>query len=70
MHRQTVTSSNLHSVGYDPQMSVLEIEFRGGRIYQYSNVSTRVYEGLMNSSSHGRYFHQHIRDIYQYKRIV
>lgn len=70
MRRQTVSSSNLHSVGYDQETRTLEIEFHGGRIYQYSNVPTQVYEGLMNAGSHGRYFHQRIREVYSYRRIA
>lgn len=70
MRRQPVNSSNLYSVGYEPEMSVLEIEFRGGRIYQYSKVPAQVYKGLMNAGSHGRYFHQRIREVYPYRRIA
>lgn len=70
MRRQPVNSSNLYSVGYEPEMSVLEIEFRGGRIYQYSNVPAQVYKGLMNAGSHGQYFHQRIKEVYPYRRIA
>lgn len=70
MRRQAVNSSNLHSVGYDHETSTLEIEFHGGRIYQYSNVPTQVYKGLMTTGSHGRYFHQRIREVYPYRKIA
>lgn len=62
MHREPVISSNLHSVGYDETNNVLEIEFNSGGIYQYYNVPQSVYRGLMNASSHGKYFHAHIKD--------
>lgn len=64
MRRQTVSSSNLCSVGYDPSTATLEIEFNSGGIYQYSGVPARVYDSLMNSGSLGRYFGSHIRDVY------
>ncbi|MFC7010063.1 KTSC domain-containing protein [Halalkalicoccus salilacus] len=69
MNRTPVSSSNLSSVGYNKNSRILEIEFNDGRVYQYSNVPTSIYEGLMAASSHGKYFHRHIRDVYQYIQI-
>ena len=70
MRRQAVSSSNLYSVGYDPDTATLEVEFRDGSIYQYSNVPTRVYDGLMNAGSHGQYFHRYIRDVHSYRKMA
>ena len=69
MNRTPVSSSNLSSVGYDENSRILEIEFNDGSVYTYSNVPISIYEGLMAASSHGKYFHQHIRDVYQYTQI-
>jgi hypothetical protein len=69
MRRQSVRSSNLHSVGYDESTNTLEIEFNSGGIYQYHNVPLDVYQGLMNAPSHGKYFHAHIKGIYRYTKI-
>jgi len=69
MIRQRVRSSDLRSVGYDPTQSILEIEFNSGGIYQYFNVPGNVYHGLMAASSHGKYFHAHIKDHYQVVRV-
>jgi hypothetical protein len=69
MNRTPVSSSNLRSIGYDSTSKVLEIEFHSGGIYQYSNVPESVYRGLMAASSHGQYFHQHIKDVYSYRRV-
>jgi len=69
MERQTVNSSNLKSVGYDPDRRLLEIEFHTGAVYQYFNVPESVYRELMAAPSHGKYFHQHIKDQYRYQRI-
>jgi len=69
MKRTPVISSNLKSVGYDPKTRVLEIEFLNGAVYQYDNVPLEVYKGLMKASSHGKYFHAHIRDRYPYRRV-
>ena len=67
MNRTPVSSSNLSSVGYDPASKILEIEFHSGRVYQYFNVPESVYHGLMNASSKGGYFNQHIKDVYSFR---
>jgi hypothetical protein len=69
MNRTPVSSSNLKSVGYDQSSNTLEIEFHGGRVYQYYNVPKRIYQGLMAASSHGKYHHRRIKDSYRYSRI-
>ncbi len=70
MDRTPVKSSNLVSVGYDPQQQILEIEFNTGSIYQYLNVPADLYNGLMSADSHGRYFDEHIRNAgYVYRQI-
>ena len=61
MQRTYVESSNLYSVGYDPRSEILEVEFHGGRIYRYFDVPPSLYTGLMQASSHGKYFNQHIK---------
>lgn len=69
MERTPVSSSNLAAVGYDLNTHTLEIAFNSGSVYQYSNVPESVYRGLMDASSHGRYFIAHIRGVYAYSRI-
>ncbi|EJG2168499.1 KTSC domain-containing protein [Citrobacter freundii] len=69
MIRQPVSSSNLQSVGYDPATNVLEIAFHGGGIYQYSGVPSTVHLGLLSAGSKGVYFHQHIKNVYGYRKV-
>ena len=69
MERQSVTSSNIRSVGYDVVTAILEVEFHGGGVYQYHGVPESVYLGLMQAASHGSYLHQHIRNRYRYMRV-
>lgn len=69
MERVPVSSSNLNSVGYDSASQTLEIEFNSGSIYQYFNVPSSIYQGLINASSHGQYFSQFIRNSYRYRQI-
>ncbi|MBK8945396.1 MAG: KTSC domain-containing protein [Ignavibacteriae bacterium] len=61
MERKHVNSSNLKSVGYDNSSNILQIEFLNGGLYEYYNVPESKYNGLMNATSHGQYFDQHIK---------
>jgi hypothetical protein len=67
MERIKVISSNISSIGY--HNNTLEIEFIHGGIYQYFNVPHNIYESIMNASSHGTYFHEHIKDKYECEKI-
>ena len=70
IERTPVRSSALRSVGYDEDSQTLEIEFTNGAVYRYFNVPPEVYRGLMAAESHGRYFHQQVRDkSYRYQRM-
>lgn len=68
MHRQSVESSNLATVGF--LNNVLEIEFRHGGVYQYFDVSERVYMDLMRADSKGTYHNKYIKNHYRYRRII
>jgi len=70
MLRKPVNSSNLESIGYDEDTSVLEIAFQGGGIYQYFNVPKGVYLDIMAAESHGKFFHRHIKGQYLYEKIM
>lgn len=59
MERQYVSSSNIASIGYDPDNQVLEIEFLSGAVYQYYDVPQSVYDGLMAADSHGKFLMGH-----------
>ena len=69
MERDSVSSSNLVSVGYEKDSETLEVEFKGGTVYQYFDVPEDEYNGLMNASSHGVYFAANIRDAYECQKI-
>lgn len=64
MDHTSVTSSNLASVGYDPDSETLEITFKSSGTYVYFGVPHSAYAGLMSAYSKGSYFAAHIRDYY------
>jgi len=62
MQRQPVESSNIKSVGWDDKTKTLEIEFKGGGIYQYTGPpAEQRYKELLAAESKGKYFTAHIR---------
>lgn len=70
MNRMPVSSSNLASVGYDPNAQTLEVEFLHDGIYQYSGVPSSVYSGLMSASSHGSYLDRYVKKAgYSYRKV-
>jgi len=69
MIRKNVSSSDIHSVGYNSELKVLEIKFHSGGIYQYSDVPEMIYNALMTASSHGKYFHRNIKNQYRYRKV-
>jgi hypothetical protein len=62
--RVPVQSSNIVSVGYDPQRYLLEIEFHGGAVYQIERIPVHIHQGLMDAPSKGSFFLRFIRDRY------
>ena len=68
MERQSVASSLIRSVGYDPAGSILEIELvEPRRIYTFYDVPYSVYDELLEAPSKGHYFNEFIRDLYAYE---
>ncbi|MGY0633435.1 KTSC domain-containing protein [Luteimonas sp. A478] len=70
MERQSVSSSNIASVGYDPASETLEVEFvKTGKVYEYYNVPAFMHERLMEASSIGQFFNAEIRNAYAYNPV-
>lgn len=60
-----IRSSAIWAASHNPATLTLTVWFtHGGHPYDYFGVPTSVYQGLLNTSSAGRYFNQHIRDQY------
>jgi len=64
MERTPVSSSNLRSIGYDPETATLEVEFNTGSVHQYHGVPQEVFDSLMQAGSHGVYFNANIKNSY------
>lgn len=59
--KDNVTSSNILSIGYDPDNMILEVEFTTGAVYQYYDVPQSIYDGLMAADSHGTFLSAYVK---------
>ena len=65
-----VSSSNIHSVGYDPATRALEVKFHSGSHYRYLDVDPTVHQALMASDSLGSFFGKHIRGKHKAEQLA
>lgn len=61
-------SSVIRRYSYDEANHRLDITFVSGEDYSYFGVPGAVASGLSSARSKGRYFQQHIRDRFAYRR--
>lgn len=67
MERESVVSSHIVSIGYDPL--TLEVEFKGGSVWQYFKVPESVHLEFMSSESKGKFFHKNIKEKYKELKV-
>jgi KTSC domain len=67
-----VKSDNIQAIGYDPENSILVVQFNSGKTYEYLNVTVGVYVRLAEAESIGEAFNEIIRSNptkYPYRKI-
>ena len=69
MEKQSVSSANLQSIGYDSREQTLEVEFSNGSIYQYYNVPDSLHDQIMQAPSKGQFLNACIKNHYPYSRV-
>ena len=69
MERKRVNASTLRAVGYDAATQVLEIEFSGGSIVQYTGVSPEVHRRFMSSPSPGSFYQDQIDEHFPSRKV-
>ena len=65
----TPESSNLSGFGYEPNTSVLRVEFKNGGTYEYYDVPLHVFEAMKVAPSKGQFLAQQIKGTYRYARV-
>jgi len=72
-----VKSSNIEQVGFEEgeqisfnqkPVNILRIIFTSGITYDFYNVPKDIYEGLIDAHSIGEYFHQNIKNRFDYEK--
>jgi hypothetical protein len=66
-----VSSSNIDSIGYDPETQVLAVKFKNGGLYHYHGVPPEEHSHLVNApieGSHGKHLNQRIKTKYTAER--
>ena len=61
-----VESSQIHSIGYSPELTKLAVRFKNKAgaptsLYHYSNVKEGDFEALRTAESKGSHFYKHIK---------
>jgi len=67
--RTGVNSSFIKSIGYTPNIKLLEIEFLNGELFQYSNVVVDTYLRFMAAESYSKFFKENIKEQYPTKKL-
>jgi len=70
MKRIPVKSKSVASVGYDSRERILEVEYHGGKIYDYLQVPPLIYEELMAAQSKGRFVTYVVKQLYGSRPIA
>ena len=70
VHRLSVESSAIASVGYDARSRTLEVEYAGGGVYRYLGVPQRAYELLLRADSLGAFVTRRIKPYYRCVRVA
>ena len=64
----SVDSSTLRNVAYDDDKKALFLTFTSGSLYEYADVPPGVVQELLLAPSKGRYFNEHIKTRYPFRR--
>jgi lysyl-tRNA synthetase class 2 len=62
-----VESEAVAEIDYDAGRSILFVRFAHGGWYSYFAVPAHVHHAFVSAESHGRFFHEQIRDRYPYR---
>ena len=68
MERIELDSTALAWVRYLPADRVLQVGMRSGMVYDYFDVPVQIYCDLLAAESKGRYYNQHIRNVFRFQR--
>ena len=68
--RVFVDSACVTSVAFSIEANTLQLEFRNGLAYEYSDVPADVYRALLSAPSKGAFVTRFIRGRFAYRRLA
>lgn len=68
MEMLAVSSSNVVSIGYDPDSQILGVEFKNGT-YHYYGVPENIYSLLLDAPSKGIFVNTYIKNQYPCDKV-
>lgn len=68
MFKHKCESSNIEHIDYNATENILEVKFKSGGTYHYSNVDQKAYEAFKNAKSHGSHFAKTINGKFTHKK--
>lgn len=68
MEHETVVSSNIDSIGFDPETQTLEVRFKHGGTYSYDGVAATTFEQFRSATSPGKFFLANIKGQYSTRK--
>lgn len=69
LKKKITSSSTIAEVEYNPDIEELTVKFLSGFNYVYSKVPFKLYMGLINAGSVGKYFWKNIRDKFPTRKV-
>ena len=63
------SSTTLASAFYNGSAQELHLDFRDGSRYLYSGVTPDLFERLLTAESKGRFFNEHVRGCFPFRRL-
>jgi hypothetical protein len=66
----SVSSSNIESIGYDAGEETVYVQFLNGSMYTYKGVPEHEYYNLSEATSLGSYLHRNYKNVYPFEKIA
>jgi len=61
MKHEAVKSSVVSTMGHDSQTDMMEVRFKGGKLYTYEGVTADQFESIRHAESVGKAFNQFLQ---------
>jgi hypothetical protein len=62
-------SKSLAWAQYDARRHQLILKFKSEGLYRYEKVAPKIFQGLLQAESKGRFFQRHIRHKFRFERL-